>query len=132
MVELICDEERSLLLGGIKSVTLARQEVEARMAKGGPPEKQVMLRKYEPLFDIIIEMQQRHLWHIHQNPKEAVDAWLQRTPVIAWKATPGKLEQVLAIPSEHGFLYESMSKDTGAASGRRATPATMTSKGSEV
>ena len=130
MVELLCDEERSLLLGGIKSVTLARQEVEARIAKGCPPEKQVMLRKYEPLFDIIIEIQQRHLWHIHRSPKEAVDAWLQRTPVIAWRATPGNFEQVLAIPSEHGFFYEPMSKETGTASGHEATPATMTSKGS--
>lgn len=129
MVELINDKERSTLLGGVTSVTLSKVEVEARMANGGASSKQVMMRKYEPLFGLVVEIHRRDLWYVHRNPKDAVDAYLRREPVLAWRATPGRLEQVVAQPTEDGFRYEPELPEAAAA---RHTAGSMRSKGSEA
>jgi len=130
MTELVNDEDRSGLVGGVKSVTLSKQEVDSRVARGGGGEKQVMMRKYEPLFGMVIELHTRELWYVHRNPKEAVDAYLRREPVLALRATPGKLEQVVAHPTEEGFRYEPALPAPAAAATRK--PATMVSKGCDV
>ena len=103
--ELLNDEDRSTLLGGIKSVTLSKQEVNARAARGIGGGKQVMMRKYEPAFNIIVEVHGRDLWFIHRNAKEAIDAWLRREPTYAYMARPGCMLRVQAIPTEGGFGY---------------------------
>eukprot|EP00931_Biecheleriopsis_adriatica_P101018 TRINITY_DN76246_c0_g1_i1.p1 TRINITY_DN76246_c0_g1~~TRINITY_DN76246_c0_g1_i1.p1 ORF type:complete len:550 (-),score=86.25 TRINITY_DN76246_c0_g1_i1:298-1947(-) len=120
LVELVNDQHRSSLLGGVTSVTLSKQEVEGRMSRGGSAQKQVMMRKYEPLFGLVVELHSRELWYVHRDPREAVDAYLRREPVLAWRATPGKLEQVVAHPEEGGFRYEpEMPASASSSSARR-------------
>jgi hypothetical protein len=131
MTELVNDKDRSTLLGGVTSVTLSKVEVEARMQQGGSSSKQVMMRKYEPLFGTVIEIHRRDLWYIHRNPKEAVDAYLRREPVLAWRATPGLLEQVVAHPDEDGFRYEPEPPALAGATSQRMSR-TMQAKGSDM
>lgn len=132
MTELVNDEGRSSLLGGVKSVTLSKMEVDSRVARGGGGEKQVMMRKYEPLFGTVIELHNRDLWYVHTTPKETVDAYLRREPVIAWRSTPGKFEQVLATPTEEGFKYEPELPAAQLASTKGPPPRSMRNKGSDL
>lgn len=131
MTELVNDKDRSGLLGGITSVTLSKQEVDTRIARGLSSSKQVMMRKFDPLFRTIIEVHSRDLWYMHRDVKGTVDAYLRREPVIAWRATPGKLEQVVAHPEEDGFRYEPQPLFQLSQPPPRK-PVTMVAKGSEV
>lgn len=130
ITELVNDKDRSMLIGGVTSVTLSKQEVDSRIAHGGSSQKQVMMRKYEPLFGLVIELHSRELWYVHRNPKEVVDAYLRREPVIAWRATPGKLEQVVAHPEEGGFRYEPELPSSLTTQRRQASK--MIAKGSDL
>ena len=88
------------LLGGVTSVTLARSEVRS------DGKKQVLMRKYVPLFDLVLELRSRSEWYVHQNVAHSVDAYLRRESYPVLRTTPGKAEPVTAIPTEDGFVYE--------------------------
>lgn len=132
LAELVNDKDRSSLLGGVTSVTLSKVEVDQRVATGGGSSKQVMMRKFEPLFGLVIEIHSRDVWYVHRQPKETVDAYLRREPVMAWRATPGQLEQVVAHPDEDGFRYEPEMATTSSSGLFARKPSTMRAKGSEV
>lgn len=100
IAELINDKERSGLLGGVTSVTLAKTEVRA------DGQKQVMMRKYAPLFDIVLELRTRDEWYVHKNVAETVDAYLRREGFPVLRTTPGKAEPVTAVPTDGGFDYD--------------------------
>lgn len=123
MSEIINDKDRSSLLGGVTSVTLSNFEVQKRLQQGAGSQKQVMMRKYAPMFGMVVELHSRELWYVHDNPKEAVDRYLRNESVLAWRATPGKLEQVVAHPLEDGFRYEPV--PPAAAGTRQVKPVSM-------
>eukprot|EP00747_Dinoflagellata_sp_TGD_P072592 gnl/TRDRNA2_/TRDRNA2_157542_c1_seq2.p1 gnl/TRDRNA2_/TRDRNA2_157542_c1~~gnl/TRDRNA2_/TRDRNA2_157542_c1_seq2.p1 ORF type:complete len:143 (+),score=23.52 gnl/TRDRNA2_/TRDRNA2_157542_c1_seq2:47-475(+) len=70
------------------------------------------------------------LWYIHMKPRDAVDAYLRREPVVALRATPGHIEEVLARPTEGGFHYEPEIPSTPAM--RREKRGSMKDKGSDL
>jgi len=88
------------LLGGVTSVTLARSEV------GGDGKKQVMMRKYAPLFTTVLELRTRSEWYVHKNAAGSVDSYLRRENFPVLRTTPGKSEPVTAVPTEDGFEYD--------------------------
>lgn len=100
IAELINDKERSGLLGGVTSVTLAKTEVRT------DGKKQVMMRKYAPLFNIVLELRTRDEWYVHKNVSESVDAYLRRESHPVLRTTPGNATPVMAIPTEDGFEYD--------------------------
>lgn len=100
IAELINDKERSGLLGGVTSVTLAKSEIRT------DGKKQVMMRKYAPLFNLVLELRARDEWYVHQNVAHTVDAYLRRESFPVLRTTPGKAEPVTAVPTEAGFDYE--------------------------
>merc|ERR1712190_204847 len=101
IAELINDKERSGLLGGVTSVTLARTEVRS------DGKKQVMMRKYAPLFNLVLELRSRDEWYVHKNVPETVDAYLRRESFPVLRTTPGDAKPVTAVPTEAGFDYDS-------------------------
>jgi len=100
IAELINDKERSGLLGGVTSVTLAKTELRS------DGKKQVMMRKYEPLFNLVLELRTRDEWYIHKNVAQTVDAYLRAEEFPVLRSSPGKTEPVTAIPTEAGFDYD--------------------------
>jgi len=100
IAELINDKERSGLLGGVTSVTLAKTEVRT------DGKKQVMMRKYAPLFNVVLELRTRDEWYVHENVAETVDAYLRRESFPVLRTSPGKGTPVTAIPTEAGFDYD--------------------------
>jgi len=100
IAELILDKERSGLLGGVTSVTLAKTELRS------DGKKQVQMRKYEPLFNVVLELRSRDEWYVHKNVPQTVDAYLRAESFPVLRATPGKTEPVTAVPTESGFEYD--------------------------
>mmetsp|Transcript_34674 Transcript_34674/g.79424 ORF Transcript_34674/g.79424 Transcript_34674/m.79424 type:complete len:557 (-) Transcript_34674:153-1823(-) len=100
IAELILDKERSGLLGGVTSVTLAKTELRS------DGKKQVQMRKYEPLFNVVLELRSRDEWYVHKNVPQTVDAYLRAESFPVLRATPGKTEPVTAVPTEAGFEYD--------------------------
>jgi len=100
IAELINDKERSGLLGGVTSVTLAKTEVRT------DGKKQVMMRKYEPLFNLVLELRTRDEWYVHKNVAQTVDAYLRRESFPVLRTTPGEAKPVTAVPTEAGFDYD--------------------------
>lgn len=100
IAELINDKERSGLLGGVTSVTLAKTEIRT------DGKKQVMMRKYAPLFQVVLELRTRNEWYVHKNVAHSVDSYLRREDFPVLRTTPGKSEPVTAVPTETGFEYE--------------------------
>lgn len=60
------------LLGGLEYVTLSDEE-----AKRRGTQKSILERKSEPTFHIVIEINKRNYWIIHENIKSAVDLFLK-------------------------------------------------------
>lgn len=60
------------LIGGIQYVTLSDDE-----AKRRGTQKSILERKAYPAFDIIIEINQKYSWTIHENVKDSVDLVLK-------------------------------------------------------
>jgi stage III sporulation protein SpoIIIAA len=60
------------LIGGIQYVTLSDDE-----AKRRGTQKSILERKSYPAFEIIIELNDRHSWTIHENVKNSVDCFLR-------------------------------------------------------
>lgn len=100
IAELINDKERSGLLGGVTSVTLAKTEIRS------DGKKQVMMRKYAPLFNLVLELRSRDEWYVHKNVPQTVDAYLRRESFPVLRTTPGEAKPVTAVPTEDGFDYD--------------------------
>lgn len=101
IAELVNDKERSGLLGGVTSVTLAKTEIRT------DGRKQVMMRKYAPLFNLVLELRSRDEWYVHKNVSQTVDAYLRRESFPVLRTTPGEAKPVTAVPTEEdGFDYD--------------------------
>ena len=100
IAELINDKERSALLGGVTSVTLAKSEI------GPDGKKQVMMRKFEPLFSLVLELRSRDEWYVYTNVAESIDAYLRCESFRVFRNTPGCATPVTAIPTPKGFDYD--------------------------
>ena len=112
IAELVNDKERSALLGGVTSVTLAKSEI------GPDGKKQVMMRKYEPLFSLVLELRSRDEWYVYTNVAESIDAYLRCESFQVFRNTPGRATPVTAIPTPKGFDYDPpMQRTTEAQSG---------------
>ncbi len=75
---LLLNPTLSDLVGGIESVTLSDEE-----AKRRGTQKTVLERRAPPTFDVLIEIQTRYDFIIHQDVTEAVDKLLRGFPLIA-------------------------------------------------
>lgn len=75
---LLMNPTLSDLVGGIESVTLSDEEARRRGTQ-----KSVLERKAPPIFDVLIEIQDRQRVAIHHNVSKAVDALLR-----GWILTP--------------------------------------------
>ena len=64
------------LLGGIQSVILGDEE-----AKFRGTQKTVLERKTYPTFDVLIEVQQRDVFHVYHRVDHAVDSYLRGYPI---------------------------------------------------
>ncbi len=131
VAQVIADPERSLLVGGVASVTLSAREAEAR-ADGL---RQVSRRHASCVFGAAVELRGFHNWIVHHDLELMVDAYLDRVPFAAsWRR---KLEQMVeSTPIEGvrqegsslGFCYarlrkgESISMVDGGPSFREAGP----------
>eukprot|EP00434_Breviolum_minutum_P032573 symbB.v1.2.028808.t1/scaffold3088.1/size63905/8 len=100
IAELINDKERSALLGGVTSVTLAKSEI------GPDGKKQVMMRKFEPLFSLVLELRSRDEWYVYTNVAESIDVYLRCESFRVFRNTPGCATPVTAIPTPKGFDYD--------------------------
>eukprot|EP00656_Telonema_subtile_P028165 TRINITY_DN30451_c0_g1_i1.p1 TRINITY_DN30451_c0_g1~~TRINITY_DN30451_c0_g1_i1.p1 ORF type:complete len:229 (+),score=48.38 TRINITY_DN30451_c0_g1_i1:247-933(+) len=103
MVDLLLDNERSALLGGITSVTLS----DTAASKRADGAKQAQVRKFEPVFDVIVELRQRDEWVLHTDLKRLVDNYLRGDSTAAVRLLSGVSEPVVAIPLESSFEYRS-------------------------
>jgi hypothetical protein len=65
------------LVGGIEAVTLSDEEARRRGTQ-----KTVLERRAPPTFDILIEIQSRDQFAVHQDVTEAVDAFLRGYPLL--------------------------------------------------
>lgn len=79
---LIKNPTLSDLVGGIEYVTLGDDEARRRGTQ-----KSVLERRTTPVFEIAIEIHERHCWVIHENVEEAVDCILQGKDVSIQKRT---------------------------------------------
>jgi stage III sporulation protein SpoIIIAA len=70
--DLINNPPLTSLIGGINSVTLSDESMELK----GLQKKSILERKFEPPFDIIIEIDNFDSIAIHNNVKDTVDAYL--------------------------------------------------------
>ena len=70
--QIIDDPERSVLVGGIASVTLSAREAEAREDQL----RQVQRRYSNPVFGAAIELRQFDEWVVHRDVERAIDAYL--------------------------------------------------------
>ena len=84
LAQLCADPERSVLIGGVSSVTLSAREADAR-----PDKLRVVSRRYgNAVFGAAIELRGFTDWVIHSNLEAAVDAFLDFRPFsAAWRAT---------------------------------------------
>ena len=73
---LLLNPTLSDLVGGIESVTLSDEEARRRGTQ-----KTVLERRAPPTFEILIEIQERNVLHIHYDVAQAVDALLRGQPV---------------------------------------------------
>ena len=69
---LIKNPSLSDLIGGIQSVTLSDEEAKRRRTQ-----KTVLERKTYPAFDVLIEINKKNSWTIHENVKVSVDLLLR-------------------------------------------------------
>lgn len=60
------------LIGGLKNVTLSDEE-----AKRRGTQKSILERKSQPTFQVVIEINKRNYWIIHENIKLAIDLFLK-------------------------------------------------------
>lgn len=75
---LIKNPPLSDLIGGIQYVTLSDDE-----AKRRGTQKSILERKAYPAFQVAIEINERHIWTIHENVEESIDFLLQgQNPVL--------------------------------------------------
>ena len=108
--QLIDDPERSLLVGGVTSVTLGAKEAEAR-ADGL---RQVSRRMANCVFGAAVELRGFSDWILHADVEATVDAYLDRTPFTAsWRQRATARPTVTSTPlvgvrqqgSSLGFAY---------------------------
>ena len=122
LASLLNDSDRSLLVGGVASVTLSAREAEARPDKL----RQVSKRFGAAVFGTAVELRGYKDWVVHDDLEAAVDKYLDYVPFEAsWRQREG--ESVLATPvmgcrqqgSSVGFAYarlrrgESLSSSEG-------------------
>ena len=122
IASLLGDHDRSLLVGGVASVTLSAREAEARPDKL----RQVSRRYGTAVFGTAVELRGYTDWIVHEDLEAAVDSYLDYVPFEAsWRQREG--DQVLATPivgcrqqgSSVGFAYarlrcgESLSSSDG-------------------
>ncbi len=74
---LLLNPTLSDLVGGIESVTLSDEEARRRGTQ-----KTVLERRAPPTFDVLIELQERTLLHIHHDVALAVDMLLRGRPLL--------------------------------------------------
>ena len=87
------DNDRSLLVGGVTSVTLSAREAEARPDKL----RQVQKRANSVVFGAAVELRGYHDWIVHDDLESAVDKYLDHRPFPAsWRVVDG--EEVLSTP----------------------------------
>jgi hypothetical protein len=84
LAQLCADPERSVLIGGVSSVTLSAREADAR-----PDKLRVVSRRYgNAVFGAAIELRGFADWVVHSNLEAAVDAFLDFRPFsAAWRTT---------------------------------------------
>lgn len=73
---LLLNPTLSDLVGGIEAVTLSDEEARRRGTQ-----KTVLERRAPPTFDVLIEIQTRDRFTVHQDIMSAVDALLRETPI---------------------------------------------------
>tara|TARA_B110001452_G_C15222566_1_gene423803 strand:+ start:156 stop:1850 length:1695 start_codon:yes stop_codon:yes gene_type:complete len=87
------DNDRSLLVGGVTSVTLSAREAEARADKL----RQVQKRANSVVFGAAVELRGYHDWIVHDDLESAVDKYLDHRPFSAsWRQLDG--EEVTSTP----------------------------------
>lgn len=108
LAQIVNDPERSLLCGGVASVTLSAREAEARPDKL----RQVSRRYGSSVFGAALELRGYEDWIFHHDLETAVDKFLDFTPFAAsWRKR--EAEAVVATPllacrqpgSSVGFAY---------------------------
>ena len=122
LASLLNDNDRSLLVGGVASVTLSAREAEARPDKL----RQVSKRFGTAVFGTAVELRGYKDWIVHEDLEAAVDKYLDYVPFEAsWRQREGN--EVVATPvvgcrqqgSSVGFAYarlrcsESLSSSEG-------------------
>ena len=82
LASLLTDHDRSLLIGGVASVTLSAREAEARSDKL----RQVSRRCGQPVFGAAVELRGYYDWIVHEDLASAVDKYLDYVPFPAvWR-----------------------------------------------
>ena len=99
LAQIASDPERSVLIGGVTSVTLSAGEA----AKRADKERQVSRRCQSTVFGTAVELRSFGEWIIHRDLEKAVDAYLDYAPFGAsWRkrssADDGVLERVICAP----------------------------------
>ena len=92
---LIKNPPLSDLIGGIQYVTLSDEE-----AKRRGTQKSVLERKSYPAFEIIIEINQPHIWTIHEDVATSADSFLRQNSLI-YQLREFKLNEKIQIRCEH-------------------------------
>ena len=99
LAQIASDPERSVLIGGVTSVTLSAGEA----AKRADKERQVSRRCQSTVFGTAVELRSFGEWIIHRDLEKAVDAYLDYAPFGAsWRkrssADDEVLERVICAP----------------------------------
>ena len=68
-------------------------------------QKQVVMRRYLHLFNLVLETRTRDEWFVHKHVAHSVDAYLRRESFPVLRTSPGKAELVMAVPTEEGFTH---------------------------
>lgn len=70
--------------------------------------KGIVVRTCNPVFQVIIELASREVWHLHSDVVDLVDRILRGMCSPAYRCTPGAMRPVVAIPHNGGLRYAPM------------------------
>lgn len=106
LAQLLVDPERSVLVGGVQSVTLSAREADQR-----PDRRRTVQRRYgAPVFGVAVELRGFGEAIVHDDVQLAVDAALDSACSCAWwhraddKQGVVRARPVIAVPSASGGL----------------------------
>lgn len=92
------------LMGGIESVTLSDEE-----AKRKKTQKTILERRSTPVFNIVIEINRKNFWTVHENVKTSIDSILNKRNIIIPQIRLFSFTENIKILSNSNFIQNKFS-----------------------